>query len=130
MEGDYYYGSLNKAVSAAKVPWLLIHMRVTKFYHGKLSPRLKLLDLVVRNLFMTEIIIELGYSHVACTLRTSGKEVKTSVTQKEKSKGIVWKGIRKNIISCYSSELTINPQPRSRSVRSQSVLLHSICKHT
>ena len=130
MEGDYYCNRLNKAVSAAKVPWQLIHMRVTTCYHGKLSPRLKLRDLVVRNLFMTEIIIELGYSHVACTLQTSGEDVKTSVTQKEKSKGILWKGIRKNIISCYSSELTINPQPRSRSVLSHSVLLHSICKHT
>ena len=34
--------------------------------------------------------------------------------------GVVWKGIRKNIISHYSSTFTINPQPRprSRSLRS------------
>ena len=34
----------------------------------------------------------------------------------------VWKGIRKNIVSYYSSAFPINPQPRRRSVRSHSVL--------
>ena len=33
------------------------------------------------------------------------------------------KGIRKNIISYYSSAFTINPQPRRRSVRPHSVLI-------
>ena len=36
----------------------------------------------------------------------------------------VWTGIRKNIISYYSSAFTINPQRQRRSVRSHSVLFN------
>ena len=42
---------------------------------------------------MTEIIIELGYTHGhAPAKQTSCEEVKTSVTQKEKRKGIFMEG--------------------------------------
>ena len=46
-------------------------------------------DLVVRNVFITEIIIKLD---VAIHLATSGEEVNTSITQKKKSKGICMEG--------------------------------------
>ena len=42
--------------------------------------------------------------------------------KRRKVRVFVWKGIRKNIISYYSSTFTINPQPRCRSVHSHSVL--------
>ena len=55
---------------------------------------------------MTEIIIELDYSH---TQVMHPADVKTSVTQKEESKSIVflWRDFRKNSISYYSSALTL-----------------------
>ena len=46
----------------------------------------------MRNLFMTEVVIELAYTHVVVTWQTSGEEGKTSVTQKKKSKGICMEG--------------------------------------
>ena len=52
------------------------------------------------------------------TEQTSGEEVETSVTQKEKSNGIFMEGHPENIISYYSSTFTVNPQPRRRSLRS------------
>ena len=55
---------------------------------------------------------------VSCTGQTSGEEVETSVTQKEKSNGIFMEGHPENIISYYSSTFTVNPQPRRRSLRS------------
>ena len=71
----------------------------------------------MRNIFMTEIIIELGYSH-AVMHQVDGEEVKKSVTQMEESNGICMEEYPKKIISYYSSAFTINPQPRRRSVRS------------
>ena len=48
-------------------------------------------------LFMTEIVIEFGYSLAPSRLPV--KKFKTSVTQEEKSKGICMEGYLKNIIS-------------------------------
>ena len=45
--------------------------------------------------------------------------------KRRKVRVFVWKGIQKNIISYYSSAFITNPQPRHRSVCSQSILLHS-----
>ena len=45
--------------------------------------------------------------------------------KRRKVRVFVWKGIQKNTISYYSSAFIINPQPRRRSVCSQSILLHS-----
>ena len=42
--------------------------------------------------------------------------------KRRKVRVFVWKGIRKNIISYYSSAFTINSQPRRRSLSSHSVL--------
>ena len=72
------------------------------------------------NLFMTEIIIELGYRHAVMHL--AGEEGKTSVTQKKKSKGICMEGYPEKYRFLLFSALTINPQPRRRSARSHSVL--------
>ena len=55
---------------------------------------------------------------MSCTGQTSGEEVETSVTQKEKSNGIFMEGHPENIISYYSSTFTVDPQPRRRSLRS------------
>ena len=71
-------------------------------------------------LFMTEIIIELGYSHAPSRLPV--KKLRRLLNKSRKVRVFVWKGIWKNIISYYSSAFTINPQPRRRSVRSHSVL--------
>ena len=71
-------------------------------------------------LFMTEIIIELGYSHAPSRLPV--KKLRRLLHKSRKVRVFVWKGIWKNIISYYSSAFTINPQPRRRSVRSHSVL--------
>ena len=73
-------------------------------------------------LFMTEIIIELGYSHAPSRLPV--KKLRRLLHKRRKVRVFVWKGIRKNIISYYSSPFTINPQPQRRSVRSHNVLLH------
>ena len=75
-------------------------------------------------LFMTEIIIELGYSHAPSRLPV--KKLRRLLHKRRKVRVFVWKGIRKNIISYYSSAFTINPQPRHRSVRPHSVLLQRI----
>ena len=47
--------------------------------------------------------------------------------KRRKVRVFVWKGIRKTIISYYSSAfiIIINPQPQCQSVCSQSILLHS-----
>ena len=52
------------------------------------------MEVTPRHLFMTEIIIELNYSHVLMHLAgyTWDEDVKTSVTRKEKSKGICMEG--------------------------------------
>ena len=71
-------------------------------------------------LFMTEIIIELGHSHAPSRLPV--KKLRRLLHKRRKVGVFVWKGIWKNIISYYSSAFTINPQPRRRSVRSHSVL--------
>ena len=72
-------------------------------------------------LFMTEIIIELGHSHAPSRLPV--KKLRRLLHKRRKVREFVWKGIWKNIISYYSSAFTINPQPRRQSVRSHSVLL-------
>ena len=72
-------------------------------------------------LFMTEIIIELGYSHAPSRLPVT--KLRRLLLKRRNVRVFVWKGIWKNIISYYSSAFTINPQPRRRSVRSYSVLL-------
>ena len=71
-------------------------------------------------LFMAEIIIELGHSHAPSRLPV--KKLRRLLQKRRKVRVFVWKGIWKNIISYYSSAFTINPQPRRRSVRSHSVL--------
>ena len=73
-------------------------------------------------LFMTEITIELGHSHAPSRLPV--KKLRRLLHKRRKVRVFVWKSIWKNIISSYSSAFTINPQPRRRSVRSHSVLLH------
>ena len=75
-------------------------------------------------LFMTEIIIELGYSHAPSRLPV--KKLRRLLHKRKKVRVFVRKGIRKNIISYYSSAFTTNPQPRHRSVRPHSVLLQRI----
>ena len=85
----------------------------------------------MRNLFMTEIIIVLGHSHGhAPTQQTSYEEVKTSVTQKEKSKGICIEGYpeKYNFLLLL---LILNFQPRRRSVRSNKsvLLIHVLSLH-
>ena len=72
-------------------------------------------------LFMTEIIIELGHSHAPSRLPV--KKLRRLLHKRRKVREFVWKGIWKNIISYYSSAFTINPPPRRQSVRSHSVLL-------
>ena len=72
-------------------------------------------------LFMTEIIIELGHSHAPSRLPV--KKLRHLLHKRRKVRVFVWKGIWKNIISYCSSAFTINPQPRGRNVRSHSVLL-------
>ena len=72
-------------------------------------------------LFMTEILIELGYSHAPSRLPV--KKLRRLLHKRRKVREFVWKGIWKNIISYYSSAFTINPQPQRQSVRSHSVLL-------
>ena len=51
--------------------------------------------------------------------RLSVKKLRRLLLKKRKVRVFVWKGIRKNIISYYSSASTINPQPRCRSMRPQ-----------
>ena len=72
-------------------------------------------------LFMTEIIIELGHSHAPSRLPV--KKLRRLLHKRRKVRVFVWKGIWKNIISYCSSTFTINPQLRGRSVRSHSVFL-------
>ena len=75
-------------------------------------------------LFMTEIIIELGYSHAPSRLPV--KKLRRLLHKRRKVRVFVWKGIWKNIISYYSFAFTINPLPRHRGVRPHSVLLQRI----
>ena len=75
-------------------------------------------------LFMTEIIIELGYSHAPSRLLV--KKLRRLLNKSRKVRVFVWKGIWKNIISYYSFAFTINPLPRHRGVRPHSVLLQRI----
>ena len=69
-------------------------------------------------LFMTEIIIELGHCHASSRLK-----LRRLLHKRRQVREFVWKGIWKNIISYYSSAFTINPQPRRRSVLSYRVLV-------
>ena len=75
-------------------------------------------------LFMTEIIIELGYSHAPSRLPV--KKLRRLLHKSRKVRVFVWKGIWKNIISYYSFAFTINPLPRHRGVRPHSVLLQRV----
>ena len=75
-------------------------------------------------LFMTEIIIELGYSHAPSRLPV--KKLRRLLHKSRKVRVFVWKGIWKNIISYYSFAFTINPLPRHRGVRPHSLLLQRI----
>ena len=50
--------------------------------------------------------------------RLQVKKLRSLLHKWRKVMVFIWKGIRKNIISYYSSAFTINPQPRRRSVRS------------
>ena len=54
--------------------------------------------------------------HAPCRLPV--KKLRGLEHKRRKVKVFVWKGIRKNIISFYSSIFTINSQPRHRSLRS------------
>ena len=75
-------------------------------------------------LFMTEIIIEMGYSHAPSRLPV--KKLRRLLRKSRKVRVFVWRGIWKNIISYYSFAFTINPLPRHRGVRPHSVLLQRI----
>ena len=75
-------------------------------------------------LFMTEIIIELGYSHAPSRLPV--KKLRRLLHKSRKVRVFVWKGIWKNIISYYSFAFTINPLPRHHGVRPHSLLLQRI----
>ena len=75
-------------------------------------------------LFMTEIIIEMGYSHAPSRLPV--KKLRRLLHKSRKVRVFVWRGIWKNIISYYSFAFTINPLPRHRGVRPHSVLLQRI----
>ena len=77
-------------------------------------------------LYMTEIIIELGHSHTPSRLPV--KKLRRLLHKRRKVREFVWKGIWKNIISYYSPAFTINPQPRRLSVRSHSVLLELVVR--
>ena len=70
-------------------------------------------------LFMTEIIIELGHSHAPSRLPV--KKLRRLLHKRRKVRVFVRKGIWKNIISYYFSAFTINSQLRRRSVRCHSV---------
>ena len=75
-------------------------------------------------LFMTEIIIELGHSHAPSRLPV--KKLRRLLHKSRKVRIFVWKGIWKNIISYYSSAFTVihNHAPTATtSARSNSVLL-------
>ena len=78
-------------------------------------------------LFMTKIIIELGYRHASSRLPV--KKLRRLLHKRKKVRVFVWKGIWKNIISYCSSAFIKNPQPRRRSVRSYSVLLLQVRPH-
>ena len=77
-------------------------------------------------LYMTEIIIELGHSYAPSRLPV--KKLRRLLHKRRKVREFVWKGIWKNIISYYSPAFTINPQPRRLSVRSHSVLLELVVR--
>ena len=77
-------------------------------------------------LYMTEIIIELGHSHAPSRLPV--KKLRRLLHKRRKVREFVWKGIWKNIISYYSPAFTINPQQRRLSVRSHSVLLELVVR--
>ena len=75
-------------------------------------------------LFMTEIIIELGYSHAPSRLPV--KKLRRLLPKRRNVRVFVWKGIWKKIFSYYSSAFTIihNHAPTATtSARSNSVLL-------
>ena len=75
-------------------------------------------------LFMTEIIIELGYSHAPSRLPV--KKLRRLLLKRRNVRVFVWKGIWKKIFSYYSSAFTIihNHAPTATtSARSNSVLL-------
>ena len=75
-------------------------------------------------LFVTEIIIELGYSHAPSRLPV--KKLRRLLHKRRKVRVFVWKGIWKNIISYYSFAFTINPLLRHRSLRPHCVSLQRI----
>ena len=77
-------------------------------------------------LYMTEIIIELGHSYAPSRLPV--KKLRRLLHKRRKVREFVWKGIWKNIISYYSPAFTINRQPRRLSVRSHSVLLELVVR--
>ena len=69
---------------------------------------------------LLEIIIELDYRHAVMHLANllPVKKLRRLKHKRRKVMVFVWKGIRKNIISYYSSTFTVNPQSRRRSLRS------------
>ena len=77
-------------------------------------------------LFMTEIIIELGHSNAPSRLPV--KKLRRLLHKRRKVREFLWKGIWKNVIPYYSSAFTINPQPRRQSVRSHSVFLELVVR--
>ena len=70
----------------------------------------------MRNLFLTEIIIELSYTRGYAPLRRL-------LHKRRKVRVFVWKGIRKISFLTIPLPSQLIPQPRRRSVRSHSVLL-------
>ena len=54
----------------------------------------------------------------SCAIYSHGHAPGSLLHNRRKVRVFLWKGIRKNIISYYSSAFSINPQPRRRSVRS------------
>ena len=91
--------------------------------------KIKKLELGSRRaqLFRTEIIIELGYSHAPSRLPV--KRLRRLLHKRKKVRVIVWMGIWKTIICYCSSAFTIHPEPRRRSARSHNVLLIQVRPH-
>ena len=109
---------------------MLVHsyvaVELTAYKESVVVEKVKEVELRCRcaQLFMTEILIVLGYSHTPSRLPV--KKLRRLLHKRRKVRVFVWKGIWKNIISQYSPAFTTNPLSRHRSVRPHSVLVQRI----
>ena len=62
--------------------------------------------------------VEVRFRRAQFTATVMHQAVCHTIKIMRKVRVFLWKGIRKSIISYYSSAFSINPQPRRRSVRS------------